>query len=122
MRGGGIYSKQADFITDLIASLKKNGIEYIGEDGADSLRIISNDDRYILIYGRTGPGDELYDGEMPDNVRKQGYIYYWLADCRSEEFFVEIFGNPNLGVDMLLWDNDGAVYRPDQLDAKTLKL
>lgn len=120
MRGCTILFKRPDFLLDLVTSLERNNIESDGDEA--SVRISSSGDAYILFSGRGETSELVGEEEMPAYVLEQGYDYFFLADCRSEEFFVEIFGNPDLGLDMLIWDNDGAIYRPDQLDAKTLKL
>lgn len=119
MKGGAIYSKHADFISKLNASLSKNNITYMSD--GKSVRILSDDDNYILVYGQTGPGDEFYDDEMPLEALQQGYRYYFLADCRSEEFFTKIFGNPALGLEILVSDNNGVIFKPDELDATKLR-
>lgn len=120
MKGGILLSKQADFLSSLAASLERINAKYSADDS--SLRVSSASEPYILVYGK-GKAEELVSEEdLPASVVEQGYRYYFVADCRSEEFFVEIFGNPALELDIIIWDNEGVVFKPEELDATKLSL
>lgn len=125
MKSALILAKNADFFSDLVASLVANGLT----DGSshNSAKILPKGARYdenvyILIFDRTGEMAKVIEMDIPSEVIAQGYRYSFLAECRSEEFFVEILGDPALNLDMLIWDNEGVIFKPSELDAANLSL
>lgn len=75
-----------------------------------------------MVYDRPAGGPTFDENNIPANIAAKGYIYSFLADCRSEEFFVEVLGNPALGLDMLIWDNEEMIFKPSELNVSTLHL
>lgn len=120
MKGAVILSKDASFFAAFTNEIGRTEMEYILADR--SIRIFSPNGNYLIVYDRTDEGDIFNEYDVPDEAISRGYVYAYLAECRSEKMFCDVLSSEELRVDMLICDGNGTLYSPNDLSAETIVL
>jgi len=120
MKGAVILSKDVSFFAAFANEIGRTKMEHILADR--SIRILSQDGNYLIVYDRTDEGDIFNEYDVPNEAASKGYVYAYLAECRSEKMFCDVLSSEDLSVDMLICDGDGTLYSPSDLSPETIVL
>jgi hypothetical protein len=120
MKSAYLLAKNTGFFKAFSDHLKNLGYEYV--DANNSVRLNPTSDPSFTFYDRVEGARFFEDHELPVAASEKGYNYGYLVECRDESYFCEIVGSAPNTIDFVVCDSDGEVYRPEQLDPRTLKL
>ncbi len=120
MKSAYLLAKDICFFKAFSDHLKSLGYDYV--DANNSVRLNPTSGPSFTFYDRIEGARFFEDHELPVAASEKGYNYGYLVECRDEAFFCEIVRSATNTIDMVVCDSDGEIYRPDQLNPRTLIL
>ena len=120
MKGALILSKDPDFFRAFVGCIRNSGMRHIAAE--NSIKILSADNEYVMVYQRTEVGDVFNEFDIPSQAASSGYQYAFVVECRNERVFCNTIGSEFLHLDMLICDSDGALYWPHELSPESIVL
>ena len=130
MKGATILAKEMTFRNDFLEHVKQLGLPYTGDIGGFTVN--PHLDSYFTFDGHRHKRGFYYYGDeeegffekhgYPEPTSKDGYRYEYSVECRSETFFCEVLSSIPDSFDILIYDTDGQLMRPSELDPETLVL
>ena len=89
----------------------------------NSIRLCPDGTYPFTFYDRLAEDNFFESHEIPTRLKEQGYLFGFLAECRSETLFCDIMNSvADDELDILIMDSDEQLFRPGQVDPKTIVL
>lgn len=115
-----LLSKRPEFFGEFRDYLMQLKYSKCGE-ADNSIKLTADDGAYFLFYDRLD-GGIFEECEIPRSAKSQGYRYGFLVECRSEVIFCDIVRSSPPGLDLLVCDSDGKLFKPSELSPETITL